>query len=105
MLLYKDGNFMQLLEGEEATVRELYTIIIDDQRHCNVTTISEETTPERLFPSWSMGFQNLRMVDPAKFPAYSDFLDTPLTRFFRGSVARTGAAVAVQENQLSVSSN
>jgi len=79
MLLYKDGNFMQLLEGEEAVVRELYATIASDPRHCNVTVISEETHPERLFPAWSMGFQDLAMVDPEKVPGYTNFLNVPLT--------------------------
>ena len=33
MLLYKDGNLMQVLEGEESAVRALYAKITADDRH------------------------------------------------------------------------
>ena len=33
MLLYTDGNFMQVLEGEEGDVRTLYEKISDDPRY------------------------------------------------------------------------
>lgn len=80
MLLYKDGNFMQLLEGEEPVVRELYATITQDPRHFRLNVLSEETTESRLFPSWSMGFQDLESVDPAKVPGYTQFLNVPLTK-------------------------
>ena len=39
MLLYKDGNFMQLLEGEETPVRRLYEKIGSDSRHRGEITL------------------------------------------------------------------
>jgi Sensors of blue-light using FAD len=33
MLLYKDGNFMQVLEGDEERVRALATKVSQDRRH------------------------------------------------------------------------
>ena len=33
MLLYKDGIFMQLLEGDETEVRKLFSTIKHDNRH------------------------------------------------------------------------
>ena len=36
MLLYKNGHFMQVIEGEEARVTELMNIIKKDIRHKNV---------------------------------------------------------------------
>ena len=78
LLLYKDGNFLQLLEGEEEQVRRIFGKIARDPRHFNVTVLLEGSTDERQFPDWSMGFHNLRSVDPATVPGYSPFLDTPL---------------------------
>ena len=79
MLLYKDGNFMQALEGEEAAVRELYATILRDARHHDVITLLEEEVPEREFAAWSMGFFDLGSDEARATPGYSAFLSTPLT--------------------------
>jgi hypothetical protein len=79
MLLYKDGNFMQVLEGEEATVRALYTKIRRDPRHRGLLTLLEGPLKERQFPDWSMGFRNLNAAAVLATPGYSEFLNTPLT--------------------------
>ena len=80
LLLYKDGNFMQLLEGEESVVRSLYQTISADHRHCNVNCLLEGPIESRQFPNWSMGFQNLKSVDLQQVPGYSEFFNVPLTR-------------------------
>ena len=49
MLLYKDGNFMQALEGEETAVRALYARICRDPRHRGILTLVEGER-ERLIP-------------------------------------------------------
>lgn len=78
MLLYKDGNFMQVLEGPEKAVRELYATISNDQRHHGVICLLEENVVERQFPDWTMGFRNLAYVNVNEVPGYSDFLGEPL---------------------------
>ena len=78
MLLYKDGNFMQILEGEEAVVRALFSKIEDDQRHHGIITLMEGTQTERQFPDWSMGFRELTSADIHSIPGYSEFMNTPL---------------------------
>lgn len=79
MLLYKDGAFMQVLEGEEKTVTELAQKIHDDPRHKNMLTLYKGHSPERQFADWSMGFQNLNDPEIAGMPGYSNFLSVPLT--------------------------
>jgi hypothetical protein len=78
MLLYKDGNFMQVLEGEERVVRSVHKIIATDRRHRGLITILEGSTPAREFPDWSMGFRDLG-ADSDKPDGYSEFLNMPLT--------------------------
>jgi hypothetical protein len=78
MLLYKDGNFMQGLEGEENAVRALAARIAKDPRHKDFATLLEKQVSEREFPDWSMGFHNLTGMDPMEVPGYSTFLDSPL---------------------------
>ena len=79
MLLYKDGNFMQVLEGEQEVLARLLTIIERDSRHRGFLVLLRASFEERLFPDWSMGFRDLRDQDAVKTPGYSDFMNTPLT--------------------------
>ena len=78
MLLYKAGNFLQVLEGEEEAVRRLHAKIHHDPRHRGLITLTEHMIPERQFGEWSMGFRNLS--DPAlrELPGYNEFLNVPL---------------------------
>ena len=78
MLLYKDGNFMQVLEGEETAVRRLYTKIGRDPRHKGIIDIIDGQQESRQFASWSMAFRDLSGPDPIIVPGYSDFLTTRL---------------------------
>ena len=79
MLLYKDGNFMQVLEGDEAAVRAVYDKIGADSRHGGEIVLREGFTEERQFPDWSMGFRDLHSPEARAIPGYSEFLNTPLT--------------------------
>ncbi len=79
MLLYKDGNFMQVIEGGEMEIHNLHAKISRDPRHAGLITLTEKTIQQRQFSDWQMGFKNLS--DPAvrSLPGYSEFLNTPLT--------------------------
>ena len=79
MLLYKDGNFMQVLEGEEDAVRTLYVKIGADPRHRGLITVSKGPLAERQFSDWSMAFRDLGAADALLTPGYNEFLNTPLT--------------------------
>lgn len=77
MLLYKGGNFMQLLEGEEAAVLELYGVIQQDARHKDVTLIRSGELTQRNFADWSMGFCNMDQAGDQ--PRYGDYIRQQLT--------------------------
>ena len=90
MLLHKDGNFMQVLEGEEGTVMEVHGRIARDMRHRDLVTMIKEPISERKFPDWTMGFGNLDDPRVRALPGYSDFLDLPLTSAaFEGKLPRS----------------
>ena len=78
MLLYKGGNLMQAMEGEEETVRRLYDTIRHDPRHCGVLMLTEYMITERQFGEWSMGFRNLSDLSLRELPGYNEFLNVPL---------------------------
>jgi hypothetical protein len=79
MLLYKDGNFMQFLEGPKENVLSLMEKIKKDPRHRGVITLMQQEHEEREFPEWAMGFKKMDSGTLPKIPGYSDFLDLPLT--------------------------
>ena len=54
LLAYNTRSFIQLLEGDEATVRDIMGRIEVDDRHSGVTIIRREERPERECPDWSM---------------------------------------------------
>ena len=56
LLLYSDGQFVQLIEGAEAVVRSLYARIRADARHTQVLTLSDGPGPQRWFADWHMAF-------------------------------------------------
>ena len=59
MLLYRDGGFMQALEGPAEAVRALYARIQRDPRHRSIITLVSEPQDRREFAGWSMGYENL----------------------------------------------
>lgn len=79
MLLYKGGNFLQVLEGDEEAVMSLYKTIQNDPRHRQVMTIAKRKVSERTFPDWQMAFVNLQTVKPEDIPGYSQYLTEPFT--------------------------
>lgn len=84
ILLYKDGNFMQVLEGDEEKVMQVYATIEQDPRHHQVMLISTRRIKARQFENWEMGFFNLDDADLRQIPGYSEFMNTPLNadKFF-----------------------
>jgi hypothetical protein len=78
MLLYQDGNFMQLLEGPEEAVKTLAAKIMLDPRHCGFLKLLERQTEQREFGEWKMGFKKIDK-DFTGIPGYSDFLNVPFS--------------------------
>src|SRR3954468_5458514 len=70
MLLYRDGNFMQVLEGEESAVAAAYDRISKDRRHDGLITMLKEPIATRDFGDWSMGFRDLNSIEVHNAPGY-----------------------------------
>lgn len=76
--LYKNGNFMQVIEGEREVVESLYQSISRDSRHMNVMAIMTRYVPEREFGEWSMGIRDLSNFDLRTLEAYNPVFEHPL---------------------------
>ena len=77
MLLYHDGNFLQVLEGEETSVRSLFDKIAQDPRHQGVLKLLDRPLTERLFGEWSMAFRTVDDLAIEHRAGYSAFLNHP----------------------------
>lgn len=75
MLLYDEGSFLQVLEGEEAVVNDLFAQIAGDDRHDSIVTIINEAIPHRQFADWSMGYAELSRSELGQIDGMNDFFE------------------------------
>jgi hypothetical protein len=59
LLLYHKKSFFQILEGEEAAVKDAYAKIEGDKRHEDIFLILSQNVKTRNFKRWNMGFVDL----------------------------------------------
>jgi len=78
MLLYCSDAFIQVLEGEESDLDNLFKIIKKDPRHTNVTILEKKQITERKFSNWSMGFKNLTDADLQDVKGLNDFFENDI---------------------------
>jgi hypothetical protein len=60
LLLYRDLEFMQVLEGPPAEIEGLYLRICRDPRHTTIIKLLDRLIPEREFPDWAMQLVDAR---------------------------------------------
>lgn len=75
LLLYKNGYFIQALEGDKKIVIELFEKISKDCRHTDVTKVVEKTQGLRLFPNWAMAFRDLDDPETKKLQGFSQLIN------------------------------
>lgn len=75
LLLYREGAFLQVLEGHAQDVDLIYERIRADDRHTDVTTLLRAPVEKRDFPGWAMGFRGLGALARADVPGFSPFVD------------------------------
>jgi hypothetical protein len=73
MLLYSEGTFFQVLEGDRPIVEKLLESLTKDKRHERVTKILMEPIEERAFTQWTMGYAKVTKQELAAIPGLSDF--------------------------------
>ena len=77
MLLYCEGSFFQVLEGEEEAVHSIYKTIEKDPRHADMIKIIEEGISERAFGDWSMGLMTATKKELAEeVEGFNDFFQS-----------------------------
>lgn len=63
ILLYFNGNIIQVLEGSQEKVDNLYKVISKDPRHAQVIQLYKSAIEQRSFSDWSMGYKTLSEND------------------------------------------
>ncbi len=79
LLLYRGGNFMQVLEGTKTAALAKYQRIARDPRHRGLVLLLSGEEKERQFPDFSMGCHDLDSAVLRDVPGFSEFLNAPLT--------------------------
>ena len=77
LLVYSDGNFMQVLEGERAVVESTYQRICEDGRHHHVMRMIDEPIRERHFRNFAMAFKDDSALTEQQRTAFSDIVQQP----------------------------
>lgn len=78
VLFFVDGKFLQIIEGEEGSLRKLLERIKDDPRHANVEYLIDTEVESRGFSNWSM--ETFHLNSGKKFDSRTLHL---LTKYFR----------------------
>lgn len=66
-LLYFNGSFMQVIEGNRSRVQALLKRIRQDQRHQGLRVVFEGAVHRRAFVDWSMGFRDMEHIAQSRF--------------------------------------
>ena len=66
-LVYAEGIFLQILEGEKVRVQELMAKIRRDVRHGGVVVLRESEVQTAIFSSWKMAFVSATPQQVAKW--------------------------------------
>lgn len=75
LLLYNGkGTFIQVLEGDDEVVDELYAKIKQDERHVRVHCIARKQIDARQFSDWRMGFRYLSRETVVGVDGFSEFM-------------------------------
>jgi hypothetical protein len=63
MLLYLNGSVLQVLEGEQEAIENLFAIIKQDPRHHRVNQVFGRPILHRIFADWSMGYETVTVQE------------------------------------------
>lgn len=79
LLLYHEGSFLQVLEGDRSVVEALFDRIGEDPRHTDKLLLFRRQGVARCFDEWTMGFRHLRAGTNQVPPGLNRFLETGAT--------------------------
>jgi hypothetical protein len=78
ILLYFNGNIIQVLEGKQEEVNRVYDKIRQDPRHNQIIELYKSPIEQRAFPAWLMGYKTLSTYDMEHLGELMPFTGSPL---------------------------
>ena len=73
LLIFGNGTFLQVIEGEDHIVDALMEKISKDRRHTNFQILATFPIEERHYSDWSMGFEKLTEQTISEVPNLKNF--------------------------------
>lgn len=81
ILFYKEGYFLQAIEGNKERVISLFETIKKDKRHKNIITLFDEDIQSRSYPEWSMSYPDPKLEESAIPEGYDNLLNKDTTKY------------------------
>jgi hypothetical protein len=103
VLLYSEGVFIQVLEGNEADVDAIFSKIQADARHKNMITLIDKPIEQRDFADWAMGFLTVDADKVADLVGYLRSTDKLSNTKQSGNVALMTLKTFIETNKLLIS--
>jgi hypothetical protein len=94
LLIYSEGNFFEVIEGEESKIKELFENIKEDPRHRNIMIVFEKKIDKPLFDEKEANFisENTkhRQMEVENFLYYIKDLDESMQKAVKNILAAMG---------------
>ena len=75
-LVYAEGLFLQILEGDRVELQDLMARIVRDVRHETVTVLREGEVPRAVFAGWTMAYVGATAEQVAKWAGFGTTTQT-----------------------------
>ncbi|RED43955.1 FAD-dependent sensor of blue light [Winogradskyella eximia] len=77
VLMHRDGYFLQIIEGEQDVIEDLFQRLNNDTRHKNIKMILDRSVESRLFSNWAMGCADFDEPELSMLPGIRTDLSNP----------------------------
>jgi hypothetical protein len=101
VLIYNDGNILQVLEGDKNALHSLYGTISQDRRHYGCIILQDTPSETRSFADWSMGYKAVSHIEFLQLEGFWDLRskNLPLINEESESSVRTILDLFVEHNR------
>ncbi len=79
MLLYRSGNFLQVVEGPAPAINRLLQSLQRDPRHTGMIILNKKPIQQREFAEWHMAFRDISDLYTQDVEGYSHFMEFSFT--------------------------
>ena len=100
LLIYHDGCFLQVLEGEADVVEATLKRVRNDPRHHGLMVVHKRDVTERLFPDWSMGYVRRSDLTEDQAAAFVD-IRAPFEKVVRPDLLTNSTVLPLVDSFLS----